>query len=92
MPMLAREIRHLEAAVVNLESYGGHETVLCEGYALLERCEALKEGAGAARVHEGVITLGSHTAPRRPLLDRSSPVCRRSGPGNPARTITRLAH
>ncbi|MEU1707832.1 hypothetical protein ABZ478_21000 [Streptomyces sp. NPDC005706] len=63
VPMLAREIRHLEAAVVNLESYGGHETVLCEGYALLERCESLKEGDRTARVHEGVITLGSHTPP-----------------------------
>ncbi|MFE5402750.1 hypothetical protein ACFQ9Z_15470 [Streptomyces sp. NPDC056580] len=41
VPMLAGEIRHLEAAVLNLESYGGHETVLCDGYALLERCEAL---------------------------------------------------
>lgn len=26
--MLVSEIRHVEAAVVNLESYGGHETVL----------------------------------------------------------------
>ncbi|MFF0835348.1 MULTISPECIES: hypothetical protein [unclassified Streptomyces] len=41
VPMLPGEIRHLEAAVLNLESYGGHETVLCEGYALLEHCEAL---------------------------------------------------
>ncbi|MGW1591433.1 hypothetical protein [Streptomyces sp. NPDC002386] len=63
VPMLAREIRHLEAAVVNLESYGGHETVLCEGYALLDRCESLREGAGIARTGEGVINLGSPTPP-----------------------------
>jgi len=63
LPMLACEIRHLEAAVLNLESYGGHETVLCEGYALLERCETLEEDAQTARMTEGVLSLGRHTPP-----------------------------
>ncbi|GGW81628.1 hypothetical protein GCM10010503_68660 [Streptomyces lucensis JCM 4490] len=63
VPVLVCEIRHLEAAVVNLESYGGHETVLCEGYALLERCVALRDSAHAARVVDGVLTLGRRTPP-----------------------------
>ncbi|MFE3634248.1 hypothetical protein [Streptomyces sp. NPDC059168] len=63
VPMLSCEIRHLEAAVVNLESYGGHETVLCAGYALLERCEDLARDTRAARVTDGVLTLDRHAPP-----------------------------
>jgi hypothetical protein len=55
--MLVSEIQYLEAAVVNLESYGGHETALVEGYALLERLERLKGLAKAAERVDGILTL-----------------------------------
>ncbi|MEU6773258.1 hypothetical protein [Streptomyces sp. NPDC046759] len=57
IPLLLSEIRHLDAAVVNLESYGGHEAVLCEGYGLIERLERLSEYAREARIVEGVLAL-----------------------------------
>ncbi|MFJ9831906.1 hypothetical protein ACIRU2_11025 [Streptomyces sp. NPDC101169] len=61
--MRADEIRHLEAAVVNLESYGGHETALCEGYALLERCAALQRGARTGHETEGILSIGRLAPP-----------------------------
>ncbi len=61
VPMLVREIRHVEAAVVNLESYGGHETVLCEGHTLLERFAALAEHARTGRTVEGILRLPRST-------------------------------
>ena len=63
--MLVSEIRHVEAAVINLESYGGHETVLVEGYALLKRLATLKEQAAAAETVDGILTLPPPT-PRAP--------------------------
>ncbi|MFJ3671064.1 hypothetical protein ACIPSE_31840 [Streptomyces sp. NPDC090106] len=36
IPLLVDEIGQLEAAVLNLESYGGHEVALVAGYGLLE--------------------------------------------------------
>lgn len=67
VPMLATEIRHLEAAVVNLESYSGHEAVLCEGYALLEQCEDRQRGAQAAHMVDGILTLDQRTPPAASL-------------------------
>ncbi|WP_244162710.1 hypothetical protein [Streptomyces bungoensis] len=67
VPMLVSEIRHLEAAVVNLESYGGHETVLCDGYALLDRLDVLKGRTETARAVDGVLTLGQRTPPATSL-------------------------
>ncbi|WP_307825685.1 hypothetical protein [Streptomyces sp. MBT33] len=63
--MLVSEIRHVEAAVINLESYGGHETVLVEGYALLKRLTALKEWARVAETVDGILTL-PRPAPHAP--------------------------
>ncbi|MFD7996249.1 hypothetical protein [Streptomyces mexicanus] len=57
VPMLVSEIRHVEAAVVNLASYGGHETVLCEGHALLDRLAAHARQARRGRSVDGVLTL-----------------------------------
>ncbi|MDX2590751.1 hypothetical protein PV343_00240 [Streptomyces sp. WI03-4A] len=59
VPMLVSEIQHVEAAVINLESYGGHETVLCEGYGLLERLAELKGRAQEAQTVDGVLVLGA---------------------------------
>ncbi len=61
VPMLVAEIGHVEAAVVNLESYGGHETVLCEGHSLLERFTVLSEEARAGRTVDGVLRLPRST-------------------------------
>ncbi|MET7737640.1 hypothetical protein ABZT02_40960 [Streptomyces sp. NPDC005402] len=55
--MLVSEIRYVEVAVINLESYGGHETVLLEGYALLKRLSTLKEQARGAEMVDGILTL-----------------------------------
>ncbi|MFJ3811046.1 hypothetical protein ACIPWE_32385 [Streptomyces sp. NPDC090073] len=63
VPMLATEVRHLEAAVVNLESYGGHEAVLCEGYTLLEECEDRQRRARSAHMADGILTLDQRTPP-----------------------------
>lgn len=63
VPMLATEIRHLEAAVVNLESYGGHEAVLCEGYTLLEECEDRQRRARSTHMADGILTLDQRTPP-----------------------------
>ncbi|MFD9467315.1 hypothetical protein [Streptomyces sp. NPDC060027] len=52
IPMLVSEIRYVEAAVVNLESYEGHESVLCEGYAILERLSALQKSASGPAGHQ----------------------------------------
>ncbi|MFF8873329.1 hypothetical protein [Streptomyces massasporeus] len=57
VPMLVCEIRHVEAAVVNLQSYGGHESVLCEGHALLERFAVLGKQARTGRTVDGVLRL-----------------------------------
>ncbi|MEU3838829.1 hypothetical protein AB0E88_02130 [Streptomyces sp. NPDC028635] len=63
--LLVSEIRHLEAAVVNLETYGGHETALIEGYALLERLDALRGEATTAQLVDGILTL-PQPAPHAP--------------------------
>ncbi|EDY55485.1 conserved hypothetical protein [Streptomyces sviceus ATCC 29083] len=63
--MLASEIRYLEAAVVNLESYGGHQSVLCEGYTLLERIDSLRSDERQAQLIDGILTL-PRSAPRAP--------------------------
>ncbi|MFD3580470.1 hypothetical protein [Streptomyces sp. NPDC058644] len=57
VPMQISEIRHVESAIINLESYGGHETVLCEGYALLARLLELSQGARSAQTEDGILTL-----------------------------------
>ncbi|GCB49148.1 hypothetical protein [Streptomyces sp. NL15-2K] len=57
IPMLVSEIAHVEAAVLNLESYAGHETVLCEGYTLLNRLAFLKGEARVTQEIGGVVTL-----------------------------------
>jgi hypothetical protein len=62
VPMLVSEIAHVEAAVVNLESYAGHETVLCEGYTLLNRLAFLKGQARVTQEIGGVVTLPGEAA------------------------------
>ncbi|MEV5317969.1 hypothetical protein AB0K92_09955 [Streptomyces sp. NPDC052687] len=57
VPMLVSEIGLVEAAVLNLESYAGHEVVLAEGYALLNRLAFLTGRARVGQVIGGVITL-----------------------------------
>lgn len=63
VPMLVSEIRHVEAAVINLQSYGGHETVLCEGHSLLQRLAALAREARTGRTVDGVLRLPHPQAP-----------------------------
>jgi hypothetical protein len=65
VPMLVSEIRHLEAAVVNLESFEGHEAMLCEGHALLERLAALGKHARTGRTVDGILRL-PRSAPQAP--------------------------
>ncbi|MEU1475811.1 hypothetical protein ACFYZ8_01345 [Streptomyces sp. NPDC001668] len=62
IPMLIGEIAHVEAAVVNLESYAGHETVLCDGYSLLNRLAFLKGRVRVAQEIAGVVTLPGDAA------------------------------
>jgi hypothetical protein len=62
IPMLVSEIAHVEAAVVNLESYDGHEVELCEGYALLNRLAFLKGQARVTQEIGGVVTLPGEAA------------------------------
>ncbi|KUL43774.1 hypothetical protein [Streptomyces regalis] len=57
IPMLVSEITNVEAAVLNLESYAGHEVVLCEGYTLLNRFAFLKGQARVTQEIGGVVTL-----------------------------------
>ncbi|CAL9545632.1 hypothetical protein [Streptomyces sp. enrichment culture] len=61
VPLLVEEIGAVEAAVLNLESYGGHEAVLCEGYALLDRLARL---AGLGPVRRSPTTAGPRSASR----------------------------
>ncbi|MGW3989940.1 hypothetical protein [Streptomyces sp. NPDC004830] len=63
VPMLVSEIRHVEAAVINLQSYGGHETVLCDGHSLLERLAVLAREARTGRIVDGVLRLPHPQAP-----------------------------
>lgn len=85
VPMLVSEIQHGEAAVINLESYGGHETVLCEGYGLLERPDELKGRAQQAQTVDGVLVLGAGPLLPLVLATRSRPRPRppRKHVGNP---------
>jgi hypothetical protein len=62
IPMLVSEIGHVEAAVLNLESYGGHEVVLVEGYTLLNRLAFLKGQARVTQEIGGVVTLPGEAA------------------------------
>ncbi|MER5210448.1 hypothetical protein ABT063_07700 [Streptomyces sp. NPDC002838] len=62
IPMLVSEIAHVEAAVVNLESYDGHEVVLVEGYTLLNRLAFLKGQARVTQEIGGVVTLPGEAA------------------------------
>ncbi|MGW0822153.1 hypothetical protein [Streptomyces sp. NPDC002845] len=70
IPMLVSEITHVEAAVLNLESYDGHETVLCEGYTLLNRLAFLKGHARVTQEIGGVVTLPGET-PSTPKTTQS---------------------
>jgi hypothetical protein len=69
IPMLIGEIAQVEAAVLNLESYAGHETVLCDGYSLLNRLAFLKGRVRVTQEIAGVVTLpgGATDAPRTTL-------------------------
>lgn len=62
IPMHVSEIAHVEAAVLNLESYAGHEVVLCEGYTLLNRLAFLKGQARVTQEIGGVVTLPGEAA------------------------------
>ncbi|MFD0542947.1 hypothetical protein ACFQ1B_07060 [Streptomyces mexicanus] len=85
VPMLVYEIRHVEAAVVNLASYGGHETVLCEGHALLDRLAAHARQARRGRSVDGVLTL-----PRRRRRHRAADRARPAGGESADRRPLRL--
>jgi hypothetical protein len=61
IPMLVSETVQVEAAVLNLESYGGHEAVLCEGYTLLNRLAFLTGHARVTQEIGGVVTLPGET-------------------------------
>ncbi|MER5555747.1 hypothetical protein ABT001_29445 [Streptomyces sp. NPDC002793] len=54
VPVLTREIGQLEAAVLNLESYEGHEVILCLGYELLQKLESRKDACRALCLVDGV--------------------------------------
>ncbi|QIJ62807.1 hypothetical protein [Streptomyces sp. JB150] len=62
IPMLVSEIGHVEAAVLNLESYAGHEAVLAEGYTLLKRLAFLTGQARVGQEIGGVVTLPGEAA------------------------------
>jgi hypothetical protein len=54
VPILINEIGQVEAAVLNLESYGGHEVFLCLGYALLQELDTRKVACRPLRLIDGV--------------------------------------
>jgi hypothetical protein len=62
IPMLVSEIGHVETAVINLESYAGHEAVLAEGYTLLNRLAFLTGQARVGQEIGGVVTLPGEAA------------------------------
>ncbi|MFJ6571200.1 hypothetical protein ACIQNU_27675 [Streptomyces sp. NPDC091292] len=59
IPLLVSEVGLLEAAVTNLESYEGHEAILCAGYELLEiftnRANRKKKNANPLRYVHGIL-------------------------------------
>ncbi|WP_158697838.1 hypothetical protein [Streptomyces prunicolor] len=56
IPLLASEISLLEAAVINLESYDGNETVLCAGYELLDNFTYRRRNADPLSSVHGILT------------------------------------
>ncbi|MEV0299837.1 hypothetical protein [Streptomyces prasinus] len=59
--MLITEIGQVEAAVLNLESYAGHEAVLCLGYALLQELETRRDACRSLCLVDGVWAITDET-------------------------------
>ena len=55
MPLLVTEIDLLGAAVTNLESYEGHEAILCTGYALLATLEGRQRNLRPVNLVHGIL-------------------------------------
>ncbi|MEV5434516.1 hypothetical protein AB0K80_00550 [Streptomyces sp. NPDC052682] len=73
IPLLPREIGLLEAAVVNLESYGGNEVVLVAGYDLLDRFARRRNDTHPLRQVHGILAFvhepgGPTDGPARPSV------------------------
>ncbi|MEU3346444.1 hypothetical protein ABZ723_15945 [Streptomyces sp. NPDC006700] len=56
LPLLAGELRLLEAAVINLESYEGTEVMLCTGYELLDRLTRRRRNVHPLRLVHGILS------------------------------------
>ncbi|MFE9724532.1 hypothetical protein ACFYQ5_13340 [Streptomyces sp. NPDC005794] len=61
VPVLITEIGQVEAAVLNLESYDGHEVILCLGYALLQKLENRKGACQSLCLVDGVWAIADET-------------------------------
>ncbi|MFI5567462.1 hypothetical protein ACIA6T_08895 [Streptomyces sp. NPDC051740] len=61
VPILVTEIGQVEAAVLNLESYEGHEVVLCLGYALLQNLESRKSSWRSPTLVDGIWAITNET-------------------------------
>ncbi|MFI2423921.1 hypothetical protein ACH5A7_07410 [Streptomyces sp. NPDC018955] len=61
VPVLITEIGQVEAAVLNLESYDGHEVVLCLGHALLQRLETRRDAYRSLCLVDGVWAITDET-------------------------------
>ncbi|WP_338673944.1 hypothetical protein V1460_13370 [Streptomyces sp. SCSIO 30461] len=62
IPLLVSELGSLEAAVLNLESYGGHEAELCLGYGMLDSLGNREAGAGLLRSVHGILAFADEAA------------------------------
>jgi hypothetical protein len=61
VPILVTEIGQVEAAVLNLESYEGHEVVLCLGYALLQNLESRQSSWRSLTLIDGIWAITNET-------------------------------
>ncbi|MFD5425272.1 hypothetical protein [Streptomyces sp. NPDC127084] len=62
IPLLVSELGSLEAAVLNLESYGGHEAALCVGYGMLDSLGKREAGTGNLRSVHGILAFADEAA------------------------------
>ncbi|MFD4613728.1 hypothetical protein [Streptomyces sp. NPDC058440] len=56
LPLLTGELRLLEAAVINLESYEGSEVMLCTGYELLDSFTQRRRNVHPLRLVHGILS------------------------------------
>lgn len=71
IPLLTEELSALEAAVVNLQSYGGNEVVLCTGHDLLDEFSGRRENTRPLSYEHGILAYadGAEDLPvNQPLL------------------------